>query len=435
MASTPAQSGPGSQRTRAGFSRRGFLVGGAVAAGAVLFGSGAAAAGTTLTTPSTSNFWAFSLARQRVYEFLDTRMDMYGSGTDMRLPRSYQGGYFSTATFDFLSSFAYDDALVILAYLARGQSADVERAVALGKALRSLQDRDPIGDGRTRASYQPDSFPVNPAFAPDIGSPAANSGNQAWVGLAYLRLYRTTGDQDFLDGALLLAQWLQTHTADTTVTPYGYRGGRDGDDNPYAFKATEHNIDITAFFTQLALITGDDVWNQRAEVAASFVAAMQADDGYLWTGTAEDSSTTNYYPIPGDVQAWAYLATRDDRYTRSVSWLNQTLATTDGPYSGITYSNTDLSKVWFEGTAHLALALRVRDAAGDAARVGELFADLQTAQLREENGDKRGIVAASSDGLDTGYGDLYYASLHTGATAWTALALMNSNPFRLPDQD
>jgi hypothetical protein len=40
-------------------------------------------------------------------------------------------------------------------------------------------------------------------------------------------------------------------------------------------------------------------------------------------------------------------------------------------------------------------------------------------------------VSASSDGLDTGYGDYYYANLHTGATAWYILAAAPANPFVL----
>jgi hypothetical protein len=45
--------------------------------------------------------------------------------------------------------------------------------------------------------------------------------------------------------------------------------------------------------------------------------------------------------------------------------------------------------------------------------------------------DGKGIVSASSDGLDTGFGDLYYAALHLGATAWYLLAAHVTNPFTL----
>jgi hypothetical protein len=57
--------------------------------------------------------------------------------------------------------------------------------------------------------------------------------------------------------------------------------------------------------------------------------------------------------------------------------------------------------------------------------------NIQRAQAGATNGDRHGVVAASSDGLDTGFGDLYYASLHTGATAWYLMAAKGFNPFRL----
>src|SRR4051812_25533715 len=64
------------------------------------------------------------------YGFLDDRVDEYGSGQALRLPRSYVGGHLGSI--GFTSSFVYDDALVVLASLARGGTVDVARAVAVG---------------------------------------------------------------------------------------------------------------------------------------------------------------------------------------------------------------------------------------------------------------------------------------------------------------
>lgn len=428
-------------RSAKGLSRRGLIGGGAtIAAGSFLSSSPAFAAtraGARPTTNAGGSGGSRSLVRSAslAYDFLDSRVDQYGSGTQLRLPRSYAGGFFTTPTFDFVSSFAYDDALVIMAYLGRGLRHDIERATVLGDALLFLQAHDPIGDGRTRASYQPDTFPASgpPSGNLDIGSPAAYTGNQCWVGMALTHLYVATRHRRFLDGALRLGNWIRTNATDTTRVPYGFTGGRDADDNPITYKATEHNIDVTAFFSQLHTLTRDRSWARGAAVARSFVTAMQdGSDGHLWTGTDPDGVTTNYYPVPEDVQTWSYLATREARYGRSVGWVLGNLSAQDGPYRGPSFSNADRSKVWFEGSGHLALALRERRAPGDRARVADLFHSIETAQKQEPNGDGRGIVAASSDGLDTGFGDLYYASLHTGATAWYLLAATDTNPFQLP---
>jgi len=405
--------------------RRGALLGGAAVLTTVL---AARPLGASAAAPASG---ATPRSRRAAYDFLDARFDQYGSGSALRVPRSYAGGFFTTPTFDFVSSFAYDDALVVMAWLARGTREDVQRATVLGDTLLYAQAHDPIGDGRTRASYQPDSF-TPPTGNLDIGSPAAYTGNQAWVGMAFAHLYAATHQRRFLDGALREGTWIQANAFDGARAPFGYTGGRNGDDQPITYKATEHNIDTGAFFTMLARLSGDQVWRARAQVAFSFVAAMQdPSDGHLWTGTDPDGTTINRYPIPEDVQVWAYLATLDQRYSSSVTWVLENLSAHDAGIDGVSFSNTDTSKVWLEGTGQTALALAVRDHRGDRQLSRSLLGNIAEAQATAVNGDGRGIPAASSDGLDTGFGDLYYASLHTGATAWYLLAAQGWNPFRL----
>ncbi|TDD62189.1 hypothetical protein E1263_04750 [Kribbella antibiotica] len=356
--------------------------------------------------------------------FLAAKIDEYGAGSTLRVPRSYTGGFFDTI--NFVSSFLYDDALTVIALIHEGSAAQLDRAKMLGDVLLYVQSHDPIGDGRTRASYQPDPL-ITADGTPYIGSPAAYSGNQAWVGMALCHLYHRTKQQKYLAGALTAANWIQAHTWSAAGIP-GYTGGRSADDQPLTFKATEHNIDITAFFAMLRTQTGKAIWGTRSAQAASFVRAMW-DRSKLWTGTNPDGVTINRHPVPADVQVWAYLATRD--YSPALTWTINTLGATDNGFTGISFSDTDTSKVWFEGTAHLVAALKLRNAPGDRARVSNYLASLRDAQTRAPNADGRGIVAASSDGLDTGFGDLYYASLHTGATAWYLLAAQGTNPFVL----
>jgi hypothetical protein len=405
------------------FSRRSVLLGGTSAA--VLAGiASPAEASAGVTNSSTASV-------SKAYAFLAAKFDEFGSGTALRVPRSYTGGFFQTPTFDFVSSFTYDDALVILAWLASGTKDDLQRATILGDTLLYAQKNDPIGDGRTRASYQPDSFTTLTGGL-DIGSPAAFTGNQAWVGLAFAQIFARTGKQRFLEGALLEANWIQDKTFDGERAPYGYTGGRTADDVANTFKATEHNIDVGAFFTMLARLSGQKVWHTRAKAAFSFVAAMQdAATGHTWTGTDPDGVTTNQVPIPLDTQTWAYLATLDHRYSRSLDWARKNLAASDAGVIGTAYSDADVSKVWLEGTGQMAAALRARNARGDAALATRLLKNIQIAQATTPNGDGRGIPAASSDGLDTGFGDLYYASLHTGATSWYLMAAKGFNPFQL----
>ena len=85
--------------------------------------------------------------------------------------------------------------------------------------------------------------------------------------------------------------------------------------------------------------------------------------------------------------------------------------------------------MWYEGTAHLADALYLRNSGKDAMRAGKYLAGISYAQANGPNNDGLGIIAASKDKLsdcDSGY---YYASLHTGATAWYIMAAGKINPF------
>lgn len=409
-----------------------WMIAAALVAAALVAGAASAASGDATPDDPTAAGAAPdpTLSVSLAYEFLDARVDEFCDGAGHCLPRSYQGGFFTDLpTWDFTPSFVYDDALVVIAYTARGLPDDIRRAQAVGDTLLFVQDEDPIGDGRVRTSYEPHGIRQGRV---EITGPGTFTGNQAWVGMALTRLFHATGEQKYLDGAVRIAQWIQTNTADMTRAPYGYTGGQLEDGTSLVWKSTEHNSDIAGFFTQLAQLTGDPVWADRAAVATDFVAAMQSADGHVDTGTLLDGSTVNTHPVPLDSQTWTSLATGDARYDTALDWTLANLIATDGQYQGPSISDTDVSKVWFEGSGHLALALKLRNGAGDVDRAEALLDSIRLGQRDAANGDGKGIVATSTDGLDSGFGDLYYASLHTGATAWYLLAAAGDNPFSLP---
>ncbi|WP_371614211.1 hypothetical protein [Streptomyces sp. NBC_00454] len=375
----------------------------------------------------------------RADSFLGQAVDRYGSNATLRVPQSYTGGHFSPGTefgpTGYQASFTYDNALVITAFLQRRSGDDISRAIALGDTLLYAQAHDIVPDGRLRASYEPEPF-VTATGNPYVGGFSVYTGNMAWAGMAFTRLYKATGEHRFLDGATRIAEWIQANAADDRGVG-GYTGGMRNDDQtgaemiPIRWKATEHNIDTGAFFAMLAAAGGDQTWKSRSDNAFAFVASMQADDGRLWTGTGLDGVTQNRDTVPEDIQTWSYLATLNPAYATSVDWAATNLAATDGPFTGVSFSRTDTSKVWFEGTAHLLAAYQARKAPGDTAKATTLLNTLQLAQSQAPNADGSGLVAASNDGLTTGEGDIYYSALHTGATAWYIIAAEGGNPFRL----
>lgn len=350
---------------------------------------------------------------------------------DRALPRSYSRGYLESIGFDV--AFSYDCALVVLAYLARGTAVDVERATSVGDVLVALQDGDPELDGRFRNSYMA-SLATDSQGQPRIASHAATTGNQGWVGIALLALHATVDDDRFLVAAIRLARAVVSTSFDGRGLP-AFSGGRAEDGRALLWRSTEHNTDCYAFYSALARVTGEQEWADRAADARLFVESMwRPEQGYFLVGTVDDGVTPNVHPIAEDAQSWTYLALRETAYAGSLDWAAEHLAAHDGDVHGVTVCHVaSKDKVWLEGTAHLAAALRVRatetgNASGELAQAAALLDSVWVAQASSPHADGLGIPSASSDNLDSGFGDLVYASLHTGSTAWAILAALGANP-------
>ena len=330
----------------------------------------------------------------KAFSFLHSMMDAYAQGQTLRLIQSYSDQMQLLST-----SFVYDNAVVINALLERGAPADLQRALLLGKTLLYVQQNDSSGDGRVRQAYfvnQPDTNGVlaTPALAPFffIGS---STGDLSWVGMALAHLFARSGEQQFLNGAIRLGQWIVNNTFSTSGAG-GFTAGVDSNNTPLTYKSTEHNIDACALFTMLAQLTGNSSWATQAQHARSFVQAMfNTTSDFFWTGTLTDGVTINTSAIPEDVNTWSFLALQDQEYSGSVDWAKTNLAVTDTPQtfnnsvtgnkvriSGLTYTNfaqhppivdndfaasdpfstpPNPSSVWLEGTAHVAAALIARN--------------------------------------------------------------------------
>jgi hypothetical protein len=454
------------------FSRR-SLIGAGLGISAV----GLAAAGTGQAMAAGSAGAGLGSAPDRGRAFLAAAMDAYPDHGSIRLTQSYtdQAGLFSTA-------FTYDNALAILAHLAARTAGALTRATALGDALLHAQSHDPAyDDGRLRQAYnvgpytfydgsrQPDGFVRADGTAnvgTQFGFTGTAVGDMAWAGIALSALARRTRARRFLAGAVRIGEWIE-RTGRTDEPLGGYKFGVDGANQKLPFTSTEHNTDLVCLFGRLARLTGDRVWLKRRGRAEAFVRGMwEPSGGFFYTGT-NDGVTVNKSPIPEDTQTWTHLALGSGGrgYARSLDWAAAGLAVLDHAgrrnstvpagqsYEGVTFSSASLvanedapiaegqprpdrNGVWFEGTAHLALALRDRRDRGDEARARRLIASIEQAQDLLGGGqtvggralpERCGVVSASSP-LDTGFGFGYYPYRHTGATAWYLLAAARSNP-------
>jgi hypothetical protein len=363
----------------------------------------------------------------KAYSFLGQMMDTYAVGPTPRLVQSFTGGVLGQQ--HFTASETYDDALMIDAYLAAGTPAARSRARVIGDGLLYVQANDPLNDGRVRAAYAP--TPLRSPADVTATDPATAVGGMAWAGQALVRLYVATGRRAYLTAAEAIGNWVQAHCYDTRG-PGGYTGGETANGQKIGWKSTEHNIDLYALFRLLATETGDPAWSARAGWARRFVVRMwDAGPRRFYVGTTSDGVTPNDSVMPEDVNSWSYLALRDPAYAASLGWDMRNLAVAAGGFSGVSFCRGDRSGVWFEGTAHLADALEHRGDPGDGVWAARYVSVVYYAQTHGLNHDGLGIIAASRDGLSDCSGGSYYASLHTGATAWYILAVRGVDPFSM----
>lgn len=419
---------------------------------------------------------------ERAFFFQNFMMDAYATGSTVRLAQSYSDQALGA------TAFTYDNAVSIHAYLAGGEDG-LERAVVLGRGLLYAQKTNfPVADGRFAQAYfvntpaaDGSGAYITPAAAPFYFYGSA-VGDQAWAGMALAKLYARTHIQDFLVGALWVANWIVNNTFSTTGAggfSFGAVINQYNNSVPSGNgKSTEHNIDSFAFFTMLDELTDGGSanngmrWEDLAEHARKFVLALYNASGpYFYTGTLPDGATINTYPVPEDCQTWSYLALLNRELGETIDWATANLEATDtasSPQTSLTGSeqihglvfdtaslNTtadDPHAVWLEGTSHgiAALLQRIlhrgehgRGTVNDAIEAVVLLQNCIAAQQElgagQTAGGKvipsgKGLVAATGV-LDTGFGYTYGPSLHIGATGWYLIANHAANPFRLEDRD
>jgi hypothetical protein len=361
-------------------------------------------------------------------------------------------------------AFTYDNALVLIAFLSRGTSEDMKRAKLLADALAYAINNDRyFTDDRLRNAYQGGDLILFPGWKPhgkentvrmpgwwdqnaetwyeDRFTVSTHTGNMAWAIIALLSYYEKTregqncSNNDYCEAAIRLGEWIEAHTKDTRGAG-GYTGGYEGwektANNPneqttLQWKSTEHNIDVYVAFARLYLATGDPKWKERALYAKAFVEAMwDENQGHFWTGTLEDGVTINTSTIPADVNTWGLMALGNiSKYQKGITWVeNNCFVKADG-FKGFDFNN-DRDHVWFEGTAHMILAYRIKD---DLTKANIYRDELRRAQIKATNSNGKGIVATSYDGLTTGFDWFYYNRLHIGATAWFIFAERGYNPY------
>lgn len=368
--------------------------------------------------------------------------------------------------------YAYDNALLLLAYLARGNDDDKRRAKLVADAFVLAVERDrAIADGRLRNGYSTDdlldrvkgtarlpgwwddrSVPGPAEWREDPYTVSSDCGNMAWAMLALLGYWERVDprpDSVYLRAATRMAEWIERNCRSDGD---GYRGGLEGWPEepeksaqvPSPWKSTEHNIDLFVAFRRLHAATGDPKWSAASSHALRFVERMwNAEAGHFWTGTQPGTELPNPKPIPLDIHPWVIMALRDRTYARGIDWALSHCGINHPPEApqaqGFDFKNDqrdprDPRGIWWEGTAQMQVAFRLL---GDARHADRYLASLRAFGSPPDAGG--GIVATSTDQLWTGflknerqddeYRWMYYRRPHVGATSWYLFAELGWNPY------
>ena len=362
------------------------------------------------------------------------------------------------------AAYIYDNALAMLAFIARGTEDDWRRAKILARTFLKCQshDRDykeDTLDYRLRNGYQSGDVidPVSKyARLPNIWNEKKNrrdedafsrnthTGNIAWVIIALLRFYEEGINKSFVDyetldsaktAAIRMGNWIYEKCYDPDLNYSGYLGGfiNHGKDK-VLWKSVEHNLDVYIVFSKLAKIdiSNKDRWLQGASNAMALIESMwNPTDNFFWMGTTEDEQINKKFVE--DVQTWSLLALLDTSvttlaqypYGQAIQRVEDSCFVDCCGFKGFDF-DTDCDGIWFEGTAHMVLAL---GKLGNTDKAKYFLKQLRSAQDHANHNNGKGIVAACHDSVSTGLEWLYHNRLHIGATAWYIFAEQGFNPF------
>jgi hypothetical protein len=369
----------------------------------------------------------------------------------------------STGNFDYDlrdTAFTYDNAVAILAFLANGSEDSLRRAQIIGDAFLYATTHDRYyTNGQVRSAYASGDIAVPPGWLVngktgtvaipgffDVSSNAfyevnnedIDTGDNAWTMIALLALYEKTHNSSYLAAATAIGDYIQTFRADSG-SYQGFLGGISNaetpDATPRVYASTEHNLDIYAAFTQMYKATGDSSWNNGVAHAQQFIEAMfDATNGCYLTGTISPNMRNDLPDeLPLDVQAWSVLSLTNALVLHPLLLSNAVVnlgCSFDG-FTGFDF-NDDKDGVWFEGTAQMCVAYATAGQTEMANTLAHTLSDAQ--QMPAPFGDGYGLVAASHDGVTTGFSTVYgpnyyYRRMHVGATSWRVFAERGFNPY------
>jgi hypothetical protein len=294
--------------------------------------------------------------------------------------------------------YTYDQAMAALAFLARNDADAAGRVLA---ALKSVQN----GNGSWYAAY-----------SCRMGMPRRGEqyvGPAAWVVLAVAQYRRATGKTDFDEMSHRALRFcLQFQQPDG-----GVNGGLDKTGRRFPWASTEHNLDLLHGLRYFGYRTA------AAGVETFLEHLFDESQGRFLRGRNDPTEALDVLPLgvfalgPGAegkyLRGLDYaLRTHRNRQPLAAGWFARRV-------EGF-HLDADKSDIWSEGTAQMALALRV---AGREAEARHFLREVL--KMQESDGGLR----YSIHGVEHEGSPLPTAA-SVASTAWLILALENRNPMQ-----
>jgi hypothetical protein len=395
------------------------------------------------------------------YEFAVPRPEPVFLASYEAVPLNRDGYFINSA------AYSYDVAMTILALSYAGKH-EQSRKMADGLLYVLYNDRKFNASERgVRNGYSagnPESFPGwvsasgKSPFAKLVGffdvgsrqwqedyySDSYSTGNNAWVIIALLEVWRQSGKIGYLEAACTISDYIYTLKDEVNG---GFKGGWEGfDDNQQkaGYISTEHCIDIYSAFSQLACelekinhiaAKGRNAkfYRDGAAYARAFVMRMyDSVQGLFYTGVKSDGTTVNREVYPLDVNTWGLMAFYND----SAIDVRKILSTIESRFAvaGMYDFNDDRDGVWWEGSLQKVIVEKVM---GNTMKYRTQLAIANAAAnadgsitASDRDGVSTGIwlESVNADGTRKGHEWKYNRRTHTGATAWLAIAQTGVNP-------
>ena len=352
-------------------------------------------------------------------------------------------------------SFIYDDAVGAVALTMAGRYKEAERV--LSAMRRAMRD-----DGGFFFVYNTQNSWPN---EDDLEGSLVRSGSVAWAGYAvtFYLLTRTGEDPAFVETDPLASRFLQAseliaryltgrQVGDPDDRRFGLVTGGEGsytmrlheetgkpvevyDPSPVGWASTEHNIDAYFFLRDLAVLTGNESYQDAADrIRNGLHSLWSEEDGQFYRGIRESGSLDRALPL--DCASWGamflFAAGEKEKALRCIETVKARFASAyDGisgykPYhKGPLYEKADVNRYYEE----IVGASRWEDA---SLVWGEGSFGVSTAQRKSGNSVEAYMILNALLPLQTNGGFLYSTtglpyqfSTHpcVASTAWFIIAV------------